>query len=121
MQTSAASTAPFTPIIRAAIDDLCQELNRRTKLGGLTAEYGATDCGKVHDVSLCIQASEDGGPFESFPLVTIMADMKNSGVFMVADSGCDPLAECFSMAHALNAARYEVMRTHRRSVEDALS
>ena len=99
--------AAFTSDTQATIAALCSDLTQRIKRK-VTADYGATDCGRLHDVALSL--ADDSLPY---PLASILAGPGIPDGFAVLGSFDDTAAEGMSLADAVNTARFEAVRNYR--------
>jgi hypothetical protein len=117
MQTATAS-ATFTPATRVVIDDLCKDLTRRIQRT-VKADYGQTDCGRVHDAALCVESLPAGSWGHPGRLVSILAGPGVAGGFVVLGADGAPVAEGVGLGHAVTAARLSGVRSYRKIAKTA--
>ena len=110
-----AATA-FSPAVRAVLDNLCEDLSRRTRRT-VTADYGQTECGQFHDAALCIESLPAGSWGQPGPLVSVLAGPGVPGGFVVLGADGIPKVEGVGLEVAVQAAKSEAVRAYRVAQE----
>jgi acyl-coenzyme A synthetase/AMP-(fatty) acid ligase len=103
------ATTAFSPAARAFIADLCNDLTKRLKCP-VSADYGQTECGEVHDVALCVESLPAGSWGRPGPLASILTGPGIPGGFVVLDAQGVPTVDGVQLEAAVQAAKSQAVR-----------
>jgi hypothetical protein len=102
------AASAFSPAAQAFIADLCKDLTQRLKRP-VSADYGQTECGEVHDVALCLESLPAGSWGHPGPLASILAGPGIPGGFVVLDAQGIPTVEGVPLEAAVQAAKSQAV------------
>jgi hypothetical protein len=103
------ATTAFSPAAQAFIADLCKDLTQRLK-HPISADYGQTECGEVHDVALCVESLPAGSWGRPGTLASVLTGPGIPGGFVVLDAQGVPMVEGVPLEVAMQAAKAGAVR-----------
>lgn len=110
------ATTAFSPAAQAFIADMCNDLTKHLKCP-VSADYGLTECGEVHDVALCIESLPAGSWGRPGPLASILTGPGIPGGFVVLDARGVPTVDGVTLEVAVQAAKSGAVRGFRALCE----